>query len=243
MQYTSLPTSLVGKNIKRPSFFWFFTEGVRALFEYVLGVIFISRLKVKTKGDGHPVIAIPGLLCTDFSMHLLRWLVNKLGFTAYGWALGRNMGDLVELRDLKRLNARIDEIYAQTNQKITLIGWSMGGIYAREVAKQRPELFQQVITMGSPFSDIYAPNNVKWIYEKITDVDAIDPVWVQNVPNPATVPTTAIYSKQDGIVPWEACLENIEDTTHQNREVQGSHWGLGTNPNVFKIVAEKLAIY
>lgn len=227
--------------IKRPSLFWFFTEGVRALIEYVLCLFFLAKYSFSSKGDGHPVLAVPGLLCTDYAMRLLRKFVNKLGYTAYGWELGRNLGELNDMKDINRLNARVDEIYKKHNTQITLIGWSMGGIYVRELAKQRPELFRQVITMGSPFADTFAPNNATWIYELITDTSRIDETWRLQIPNPAPIPTTAIYTKQDGIVPWQACMEQKEDETHQNIEVKGSHWALGMNPSVLKVVAEKLA--
>lgn len=187
------------------------------------------------------MLAVPGLLCTDYAMRLLRKFVNKLGYTAYGWELGRNLGELNDMKDINRLNARVDEIYKKHNTQITLIGWSMGGIYVRELAKQRPQLFRQVITMGSPFADTFAPNNATWIYELITDTSHIDETWRLQIPNPAPIPTTAIYTKQDGIVPWQACMEQKEDETHQNIEVKGSHWALGMNPSVLKIVAEKLA--
>ena len=228
------------KNIEKPSLFWFFTEGVRAIVEYFQGLIFITTFKYKKIGDSQPVLAVPGLLCTDFAMLLLRTFVKRLGFTAYGWELGRNLGDLNELRDINRLNERVDAIYQKHNQKITLIGWSMGGIYVRELAKQRPHLFSQIITMGSPFGDTLAPNYATWIFEKLTDTSRIDEKWRLQISNPAPIPTTAIYSKQDGIVPWQACLELFEDETHKNMEVKGSHWGMGTNPKVLQIVADKL---
>jgi pimeloyl-ACP methyl ester carboxylesterase len=231
------------ENIKRPSLFWFFTEGVRSLIEYVISWFFIKRFKFKQQGDGHPVLVVPGLLCTDFSTRVLRRFINRLGFTALSWELGRNLGELNDLKDLKRLNKRIDDIYNQYNTQITLIGWSMGGIYVREIAKQRPELFRQVITLGSPFSNVDAPNNAKWIYEWVTDTSGVDEAWRLQIPNPAPIRTTAVYTKQDGIVPWQACLERIVDEKHENREVRGSHWGLGMNKSVLRIVDEKLASY
>lgn len=229
------------ENIKRPSFFWFFTEGVRALIEYLKSLFFLRKYTPTHKGDGHPVLVVPGLLCTDFSTRVLRRFINRLGYNALGWELGRNLGELNDLKDLKRLNKRIDDIYKQYNTKITLIGWSMGGIYVREIAKQRPELFHQVITLGSPFSDVDAPNNAKRIYEWITDTSRVDVNWRLQIPKPAPIQTTAIYSKQDGIVPWQACMEWIVDEKHENREVWGSHWGLGMNIGVLKIVDEKLS--
>ncbi|MBL7814292.1 MAG: hypothetical protein JNL70_04725 [Saprospiraceae bacterium] len=230
----------MANQIKKPSLFWFFTEGMRAIIEHIGCLIFMARYRFTHKGDGHPVLAVPGFLCTDYSMRYLRKFVNKLGYTAYGWELGRNMCDLKDLNDLNRLNARVDEIYRKHNTKITLIGWSMGGVYVRELAKQRPHLFRQVITMGSPFGDGYAPTNGTWLFELLHDSSKIDDNWRRQIPNPAPIRTTAIYTKQDGIVPWAACLEKIEDDLHQNIEVVGSHWALGMNPTVLKIVEDKL---
>lgn len=226
------------ENIKRPSLLLYFTEGVRALIDYFRGLFFVWAYSFQKIGQGQPVLALPGLLCTDFTTQFLRRFINRLGFTAYGWEHGRNLGHFT---DLDYLNQRVNEIYQKHNQKITLIGWSMGGIYARELAKQRPEMFNQVITMGSPFANIFAPNNVTWIYNILNDPNSIDPNFVKAIPNPAPVPTTAIYSKQDGVVPWEACQEIVSDKIHHNLEVKGSHCGLGLNPDVLQIVAEKLA--
>ena len=138
-------------NIKKPSLFLYFTEGVRALMDYVRGWLFLKSYPFTQRGDGHPVLAVPGLLCTDFSTRMLRQFLNQLGYTAYGWESGRNTGNFQELL---QLNERVDALYQKHNQKITLIGWSMGGIYVRELAKQRPELFRQVITMPSCFEKI-----------------------------------------------------------------------------------------
>ena len=228
------------KNIKRPSLLLYFTEGIRAVIDYIRGLFFLRTYAFQKIGQGQPVLAVPGLLCTDFTTQFLRRFINKLGFTTYGWEYGRNLG---RFTDLIYLNERVNEIYKKHNQPITLIGWSMGGIYVRELAKQRPEMFRQVITMGSPFAGIQAPNNVTWIYNILNDPKTIDQTFVNTIPNPVPVPTTAIFSKQDGVVPWEACQEIVADQTHQNLEVTGSHCGLGLNPDVLQIVAEKLAAY
>ena len=230
------------ENIKKPSLFWYFTEGVRSFIEYIQCLFFLRSYPFKTIGDGHPVLVVPGLICTDFSTRLLRKFINKLGYTAYGWELGRNMGNLKDLRDLKRLQGRIDIISKKhNNQKLTLIGWSMGGIYVREIAKMHPEMFDQVITMGSPFADTNAPTNVTWFYNLIANPNEFDKKWLDNVPNPASIRTTAIYSKQDGLVPWQVCREKVEDNLHQNIEVKGSHWGFVVNKKVLNIIAEHLA--
>ena len=229
------------ENIKKPSLFWYFTEGVRSFVEFIQCLFFLRSYSFKIIGDGHPVLVVPGLICTDFQTRLLRKFINKLGYTAYGWELGRNLGNLKDLTDLKRLQGRIDIISKKhNNQKITLIGWSMGGIYVREIAKMHPDMFDQVITLGSPFSDTNAPTNVTWLYSLIADTEKFDKKWLDNVPNPAPIRTTAIFSKQDGLVPWEICREKVEDTLHQNIEVKGSHWGFVVNKMVLNIIADQL---
>ncbi len=160
-------------NIKKPSLFLQLTEGIR----YVKILFFTYNYTYKTKGDKHPVLVVPGLMCTDFSTTLLRKFINKLGYTAYGWELGRNLGDLKDLNDIRKLQNRVTEIRQNHSGKITLVGWSMGGIYTRELAKMNPELFHQVITIGAPFADAYAPNNVEWFYKLIKNPADVSPVW------------------------------------------------------------------
>ena len=118
----------------------------------------------------------------------------------------------------------------------------MGGIYARQIAKRNPEYVRQIITLGSPFGGITEPNNVSWIYNLLTwsRVEEVDPWLIKDLPLAAPVPTTAVFSKQDGIVPWEVCKEPEEDEWHQNVEVRGSHLGLGVNPAVLAILADRL---
>ena len=126
---------------------------------------------------------------------------------------------------------------------MSLIGWSLGGVFAREIAKARPDLIRQVITLGSPFQNVSDANNVSWIYTLISGGKSVkdnNKALLNNLPLPASVPTTAIYTKEDGIVPWHACMESKEDELHQNIQVRGSHCGLGINTSVFWIIADRL---
>ncbi|MFT7605248.1 MAG: pimeloyl-ACP methyl ester carboxylesterase, partial [Saprospiraceae bacterium] len=140
------------------------------------------------------------------------------------------------------LLAKIEEIYKEHGEQVSLIGWSLGGVFARQLAKAKPEMIRQVITLGSPFQGVHQPNNVAWVYNLVSGgkrIKDMDPVLFQNIPLPAPVPTTAIYTKEDGIVPWELCIE-IEDEIHQNIQVRGSHLGLGVNHSVLDIIADRL---
>jgi pimeloyl-ACP methyl ester carboxylesterase len=230
------------KNImKRPSFLKFLSEPGRALFEAGVSVP-IKTLLSKEEGDGHPVFVLPGFMASQRSTKGLRKHIAESGYDVHDWGMGRNLGKM-EYLDI--LFTRIDEIYEQSGQKISLVGWSLGGVYARQIAKERPNIIRQVITLGSPFGGLGEPNNASWIYsimnkgEKVKDVNR---TLLENLPLPAPVPTTAIFSKVDGIVPWRMCLETVESDIHQNIEVRGSHLGLGSNFSVLKLITNRLKL-
>ncbi len=224
------------QNIKRPSQFLHLTETFRAIYELLKGLWFMKNFQFSNLGKGQPVLVVPGLMSTDLSTGLLRKFLNKLGYQASGWQMGRNLG---RLESLPILIDKVQEMSNLHQQKVILIGWSMGGIFAREIAKTHPQFVKQLITIGSPFANITAPNNAKWVYDLLNKGVEIDPVFEAQLPKPAAVKTLALYSKQDGIVPWQACME-IEDNTHKNQEVKSSHFGMGANKSVLKAVYDEL---
>lgn len=227
------------KKSTKPSLFWFLTEGGRASIEYGFNIPYYLFNKHKNSGDGHPVLVFPGFMTTDYSTRPLRRFLTKCGYTAYGWELGRNYA---KEEFLDELVFKVEELYLEHKKKISLVGWSLGGIYARQVAKERPHLIRQITTLGSPFKAVHKPNNAQWMYNILTNgegVKGVDPELLADIPMAAPVPTTAIYTKQDGIVPWHVCMEE-EDDIHQNVEVQGSHIGLGVNNTVLDIIADRL---
>lgn len=229
----------MSNKIKKPSFLKVLFE-TRALFE--LGVYYSSSpfLRNVPKGDGHPVLVMPGLLASDFSTKPLRKFINDKGNYAYPWELGRNYG---QVEYIERLEDRINELYLKHGKKVSLIGWSLGGIFARVMANKIPSKIRQVITLGSPFMGIHGESNADKAYEfasgqKRGDVaDSIKQL-VEQVP---PVPFTSIYSKGDGIVCWQHCLESTDRHDVQNIEVLGSHLGLGHNPSVLLCVADRLS--
>ena len=226
--------------IKRPSLLLYFTEGFRAIIENVISFPFRRKARLRPEADDHPVMVIPGFLTSDLSTVSLRKFLNQSGYQAFGWGLGWNRGGL-ENQDL--ILEQLDELYNRHQRKVSLIGWSLGGVYAREVAKQRPHLIRQVITMGSPFAGVTAPNNATWIYNLLNPdsrAEDLDPEWLAQLPEPAPVPSTALYSKKDGIVNWRVCMERVEDAVHQNIQVDSSHLGFGGNETVLKIIIDRL---
>ena len=225
--------------IERPSLFWFLTEGSRAITELGFSLPYRKLYGYDEQGDGHPVLVLPGFMTTDFSTAPLRRFIDDLGYTSYNWGLGLNTANI---RFLDILHDRLESIYESHGEQVSLIGWSLGGVFARQLAKRNPEMVRQIITMGSPFKGIHRPNNVAWIYNMLThrkSIKEIAPELFEDIPLPAPVPTTAIYTKEDGIVPWQLCMED-EDDIHQNIRVRGSHFGLGINPSVYEIIADRL---
>lgn len=227
-------------DMSKPSLFWLSTEIGRAFTEYGLSFPFRKFSANDQVGDGHPVLVLPGFMASDRSTIALRNFIEKSGYQAIAWELGRNRGE-VEILDL--LFLKLEEIYEETGRKISIVGWSLGGVLARQLAKGKPHLVRQVITLGSPFRDIAAPNNASWVYNLISGgkrVVDLDPELLKDLPKPAPVPTTAIYSKEDGVVSWQVCVEAKETAIHQNIQVRGSHIGLGFNAAVLKIIANRL---
>jgi len=226
--------------IKKPSIWMNMSEVFRAMRDYKKSSQFVDSYRSDAIGDGHPVIVIPGFFGSKMNTYRLRKFLGKLGYKVYDWGLGRNYGNLEDIHPLRKL---IDKTKAKHGQKITLIGWSLGGVYARELAKMQPDDIRQVITLGSPFADIKAPNHAAWLFEWLQGDVQNDPRYTQlldNLPQPAPVPTTAVYSKEDGVVPWQVCRELIEDQYHQNIEVKGSHLGLPNNAAVWYLISDRL---
>jgi pimeloyl-ACP methyl ester carboxylesterase len=168
------------------------------------------------RGAGEPVLVLPGLGAGDASTSVLRGFLSLLGYRVSGWDLGLNTGAID--RVLPRLRRRIEQRAADTGQRVRLVGWSLGGYLARELARERSDLVQRVITLGSPIS-------VRALAPRARAIG---------------VPITAIYSRADAIVHWRACIDR-ESPDVEHLEVAASHLGLGFSAEVFAHVAERLA--
>jgi len=199
----------------------------------------LPLLTLAPRGDGHPVLVIPGFTASDVSTRVIRRYVSSLGYKSYGWKLGRNFGLAGGLR--KRLMERLAELQEQHDRPVSLVGWSLGGIYARELAKLMPKSVRRVITLGSPFGGELQGFD-PWMVRLLTGRD-LPPRLRDRLnslhPRPP-VPSTAIFTKTDGIAPWRACREAEADDT-ENIEVVASHCGLGFHPAVLYAVADRLA--
>ncbi len=226
--------------IKKPSLLMMLLEG-RTVAELGLFVAGYPILKTLPKGDGHPVIVIPGFTADDTTTIPIRHFLKDRGYAAHPWGFGRNLAnEAIELRLIRR----IKELKNRYNEKVSIIGWSLGGVYAREVARLIPGDVRQVITMGSPFGCVNKNNNAILMYRLIhgmTPEKKIDPELIERMKQPIDVPSTAIYSKSDGIVPWQYCMEQAGAPNSENIEVVSSHCGLGHHPVVLMLIANRLA--
>jgi pimeloyl-ACP methyl ester carboxylesterase len=193
------------------------------------------------RGDGHPVLVLPGFLVSDFSTEMLRRYLSLLGYQAHGWALGFNLGGVYRMRRV--LPQRVHELHRQTGRTVSLVGWSLGGVYARDLALAVPGAVRSVITLGSPFNEHARANNAGRWYDRISgeSIDAAHPDDRAALAGDLPVPTTSIYSRADGVVSWRASVLR-ENGRAENIEVLGaSHLGLGVNPAVLWAIADRLA--
>jgi pimeloyl-ACP methyl ester carboxylesterase len=219
------------------------TEAPRVLMELSYLSMTAALLRQAPRGDGHPVLVLPGFVTSDRSTRILRLYLDDLGYDAHGWELGRNLGPKAIGARGERLTRRLLAVHRATRSKVSLVGWSLGGVMARELARSAPHAVRQVITLGSPFTGNPGASTVSRLYEQLTG-DVIDSdlmaerLAIGSTPPP--VPSTAIYSRTDGIVAWRNCVEPPGEQT-DNIEVCSSHCGLAVNPAVLFAVADRLA--
>jgi pimeloyl-ACP methyl ester carboxylesterase len=212
----------------------------RGIFEFNASLLLSPLLMRAPRGDGHAVLTLPGFLASDLSMAPMRRYLKELGYDSHAWRMGRNVGGITRMR--AALRDRLAEIYASSGRKVSIVGWSLGGVYARDLALQAPEMVRRVITLGSPFANDVRATNATRLYEALSGEAVEDNAELrQAIAGDLPVPATSIYSRSDGIVNWRTCLLRPSDTA-ENIEVHfASHVGLGVNPAALWAVADRLA--
>jgi pimeloyl-ACP methyl ester carboxylesterase len=213
---------------------------VRGIFEFNASLLLSPLLMRAPRGDGHPVLTLPGFLASDLSMAPMRRYLKELGYDSYAWNMGRNVGGIARMR--AALRDRLGEIHAATGRKVSVVGWSLGGVYARDLALQAPDMVRSVVTLGSPFANDVRATNATRLYEALSGEAVEDnPELRAAISGDLPVPATSIYSRSDGIVNWRTCLLKPSDTA-ENIEVHlASHIGLGVNAAALWAVADRLA--
>ncbi len=243
MNNNSAQASNLNNNKTTPHFLLRQFEMFRAINEFASLGPSSLLLETAPTGDGHPVLLLPGLLGDDGTTLILRRYLKYKGYWSHRWRLGINLGRKSIGPDGRDIIARIKGIMEKSGgRRLSLVGISMGGIIAREIAKLEPELVRQVITIGSPFNKPPENSHTASIYHKITGEkeDTQELKDALALP-PEGIPTTAIYSRSDGLVSWQACKEDDSELTN-NIEVFSSHLGMGVNPAVLYAVADRLAL-
>jgi pimeloyl-ACP methyl ester carboxylesterase len=194
------------------------------------------------QGDGHPVLVLPGFSSSDRGTWLLRHALRAKGYDAHQWGLGVNTGP--HPRIVQGIQRRLLTLHRRHEQRVSIVGWSLGGVYARELARAYPEHVRQVITLGSPFR-LRDPDDSSTgrLYRAVAPrQDPFDGRRArEHEREPVPVPTTSIYTRTDGVVRWHACIDEVGPTS-ENIEVRGTHTGLGFNPAALFAVADRLAL-
>jgi pimeloyl-ACP methyl ester carboxylesterase len=237
--------SLDSVSIRPPSLLLALVEGQRALAELATLPVASPLLAMAPRGDGHPVMVLPGFMAGGGTTVPLRRFLKSKGYTPFCWELGRNLGPKAIGHQGELLAHRLQTVHKQMGRKVSLIGWSLGGVMSREIAKRYPDMVRQVITLGSPFGGNPRASYAFNLYRAITGHE-VDPETMADEfealrQPPPGIPTTAIYSKTDGVVAWRNCVEQKTPLT-DNIEVYASHCGLGVNPAVFFALADRLAL-
>jgi pimeloyl-ACP methyl ester carboxylesterase len=228
-------------DVSGPSIGLLLSEPVRGLAGFAAMPLAATHLRSAPRGDGHGVLVLPGLLASDASTAVLRRFVRRLGYDVHGWNLGRNRGPTGEVLD--QLPRELSALAERTRGPVSLIGWSLGGIYARELARQHPGLVRQVITMGSPFA-LTDPrqSHADGAYMRRRYLHATGRVPTrEQIAAPIEVRSTAVYSRRDGIVAWCACIAP-ETALHENVEVRCGHLGFGTDQATLWLIADRLGV-
>jgi pimeloyl-ACP methyl ester carboxylesterase len=219
------------------------TEPARALASAGALAAGFPRLRLAPRGEPHPVLVLPGLLASDVSTGTLRRWLRGLGYPVVGWELGRNRGPTQEVVDV--LPGLVKRLADQHGTTVSIVGQSLGGIFARRLALNAPAEVRQVTSLGSPFR--YAPTKgddspAARIYRSYAPTHARGRATAgrNRLARPLPVPSTSVYSRWDGVVDWRACLQDASASS-ENVAVHASHLGMGLDPAVLWVVADRLA--
>lgn len=234
------------KRVHRPNWLLLGCEPWRAATEYLAHRLDRAfTWPNEQQGDGHPVVIFPGLVSDGHAVAPLREYCRALGYAAFDWGRGLNTGPG------RAVDPWLDALAAELRHLLdaehggaapTLIGWSLGGLYARELAKRPGFPVRQVVTIGTPFNGGAGQTHADALYKLLNGhVLAGDTrAWQARLRQPPPVPTSSLYSKSDGVVAWQSCRHARRSARVQDLEVGGSHLGMGWNPAVLRAVARCL---
>lgn len=194
----------------------------------------VLRLQAR-RGKGEPVMVLPGFMADDTSTVILRQFLRSIGYEVHPWSGGFNRGRMLD--HVPPTIDRIAKIRAEAGQAVRLVGWSRGGIIAREVARDRPDLVERVVTIGTPVKGGMSVSSIAdWVRQETgLDPDQVNNLLRERQRTPISVPIRALYSRSDGIVAWRACIDEVSPDV-QHIAIRGSHTGMGMSAEVFRLV-------
>ena len=227
----------LNSNLKAPGLLRMVLEG-RAPWEFGATLAAYSIVNLAPCGDGHPVLVFPGLAAGDFTTVVMRNFLKSRGYASQAWEQGLNLGPRPGV--VEACIARVRQLQAEHGRNVSFIGWSLGGIYAREIAKMVPDVVRQVISLGTPFAENPRATNAWRLYQLVSGERMPDQARIAELKKTPAVPTTSIFSRTDGIVPWQCSIEK-ETARSENIEVFASHVGMGMNPAALYAIADRLA--
>jgi pimeloyl-ACP methyl ester carboxylesterase len=211
----------------------------RGLLELPRLLLRVRTLARQPRGRGAPVLVLPGYGVGDSSTLVLQCYLRLLGYKVRGLGNRKNSRDVPEL--LTRVLKRLVQFSRKARQEVRIVGWSLGGYLAREAARERPDLVRQVITLGTPV--VGGPKYTiaaHRLRRRGIDMEAIEAQIQMRNRVSLTTPVTAIYTRLDAVVAWEACIDT-DCSNVEHIEVATTHFGLGFSPEVYRIIAERLA--
>jgi pimeloyl-ACP methyl ester carboxylesterase len=195
-------------------------------------------LNARRASQPRTAILLPGFSAGPRSMRVMEAYLRRCGHRVRDWGLGRNTGQAKILR--AGLAQVVRQSVAQHGEAVVLVGWSLGGYIAREYAREHPQEIRKVVTLGSPV--IGGPRytaTATWYRANGHDLDEIERAIADRYATPLRVPVAAIYSRRDGVVAWQACIDHWSPHV-RHIEVSETHVGLGFAPRVLAIVAEEI---
>lgn len=191
------------------------------------------------RGDGRHILLIPGLLASESRMEAMRAILNAAGYDAHGWGMGRNLGPRSD--SLERIDRRVDQIRRESGGKVTLVGWSLGGLFAREYAKHAAGKVGGIVTMGTPFSGDPRANHAWRLYQLVSGFPVDQPPFACRREEKPPVRTIALWSRRDGVILPE-CARGRNGERDQAIEVDCTHMGFAASPEGILAVGQALAM-